>query len=887
MRLLLLFISIFFVGINSFKIFAYDFKDIIQVASGKRHSCALKNSGEVFCWGDNLNYQLGSLGNDSSIPRQVPNLTNVIAISAGGQHTCALKKTGTVQCWGLNTFGQIGQGIQSNQPRIASLKEIKELKNIKSISLGENHSCALDQAGDIFCWGDNSEGQLLVNNISESSLPIKNSYIAKIAMISSGNQHICALHVRGDVFCWGDNRSGQIGNKRIQNKTVVNLVQNLKNIKSIAAGGSSTCAINNESQVYCWGDNTFSQLGIENTLENKNAKLPIPFKVDHLQDMESLSVGENHVCGLTKSGTVKCWGSNTKNNFQLGIATKSTIHYLPLEVPNLLEINSISAGGLHTCALKTNGTVYCWGNNFQGQLGNGSFSASLGRPYKVSFLNFQEKKQNQYYLSCYYYEINNSQSDSGINQTIYNNSVFSYYWGVESKSDETNYLTLNGHVEDGFFLETKISYEQAIESCNNILYLKNKSAKNLNVFKLYDIKAVLQEELQDHVYPIVFTYPLRNEMIKRIVIFGDSLSDNGNLKEFTHYLPSDPYFKGRFSNGLVWGDYFSITTQIPILNFAYGGSKSKSEINKPMYKLVSYLKSGVRNLITGGMTDYVNKYLKNYLNGNSFKGNYNIQSPEETLFVIWIGGNDYLEIMNSQTEYTKIIDNDSHKFSEGVVNNIINSVYQLQYAGAKHILVLSLPNIGMTPEAILNDNYNFSSGKFKKKEDVYYRLSEITQLHNSILKQKIEERNSKPLNSQIYYVDINPYFFKFMNNENFFDSSSFSYDLLYLNSKYPFHGFEKNNNIQLPCYKGEFKRNPITSQFSFQKNMYCIDKKDISFVRTLFWDSVHPSSYTHCLISYAIQQNLAKFQLVKNPGNTMFEYKNYCSAGFYERKIYD
>ncbi len=309
--------------ISAYKGYAYDFKDVIQIASGKRHSCALKNSGEVFCWGDNLNYQLGSLGNDSSIPRQVPNLTNVIAIAAGGQHTCALKKNGTVQCWGLNTFGQIGQAIQSNQPRIASLKEIKELKNIKSISLGENHSCALDQAGDIYCWGDNSEGQLLVNNLSESSLPIKNSYISKIAMISSGNQHICGLHVRGDVFCWGDNRSGQIGNRRIQNKTIVNLVQNLKNIKSIAAGGSSTCAVNMEGNVYCWGDNTFSQLGIENTLENKNAKLPIPFKLDHLQDIESISIGDNHVCGLNKSGTVSCWGSNTKNNFQ-STSMKST-----------------------------------------------------------------------------------------------------------------------------------------------------------------------------------------------------------------------------------------------------------------------------------------------------------------------------------------------------------------------------------------------------------------------------------------------------------------------------------------------------------------------------------------------------------------------------------
>lgn len=867
-------------------VMAYDFKNVIQISSGKRHTCALQNNGEVYCWGDNLNYQLGSLGNDSGIPKLVPNLNNVISISAGGQHTCALKKNGSVQCWGLNTFGQLGIPIQVNQPRIASLKEIKELKNIKSISLGENHSCALDNLGDIYCWGDNSEGQLLTNQISESALPIKNNYISKISMISSGNQHICALHLKGEVFCWGDNRSGQIGNRKIQNKTIVNLVQNLKNIKSIYAGGSSTCALSNSNSIYCWGDNTFSQLGVENTIENKNAKLPVPFKVDHLLEIKELSIGDNHVCGLTKNSTVICWGSNSKNNFQLGTVTKNSIHYLPLEVPNLLDINSISAGGLHTCALKNNGTVYCWGNNFQGQLGNGEFSASYGRPYKVSILNYHEKKQNQYSLACYYYEINNSQSDSGVNQTIYNNSNISYYWGVESKTDETNYASLNGHIEDGFFIETKLTYQNALEYCNNIIYLKNKSAKNLNVLKLYDIKAILQAEIQDFVYPIYFINPLRNEQIKRIVVFGDSLSDNGNLKEFTHYLPSDPYFKGRFSNGLVWGDYYSIINQIPILNFAYGGAKTKSEINKPMYKIVSFLKSGVRNLITGGMTDYINKYLKNYLNGNSFKGNLTIQSPDETLYVIWIGGNDYLEIMNSKTDYTRMIDNDSYKTSEGIVNNIMNSIYQLQYAGAKHILLLSLPNIGMTPEAILNDNYNFSSGKFKNKEQVYYRLSEIVQIHNSILKQKVEERNSKPLNSLIYYIDINPYLSKFINNENFLDGSKFSYDLMYLNSTYPFKDFE-TNTIQLPCYKGEFKRNPVAMPFQAQKNLFCTDKKEIANVRTLFWDSVHPTSYTHCLIAYVIQYNLGKQQLVNIPNNSIFEYKNYCLANFYERKIYD
>lgn len=864
---------------------ANDFNNNQQISSGKRHTCSLK-MGEVFCWGDNINHQLGSLGNDSNIPKKVPNIIDAIYLSSGGQHSCVVKKNGNVQCWGLNSLGQTGEATaQVKNVKTSSLKEMVKFNNIKTVSLGENHSCALNTNGEVFCWGDNSEGQLASTILPESNIPLQIPHLSKITMIASGNNHTCALHTKGEVFCWGDNRSGQIGNKKIQDKVTVSLVQGLKNVKQISAGGSTTCALTNEGSVYCWGDNTFSQSGVENSLENKNAKVISPNKIDTLQDISMISVGENHSCALTSNSLVDCWGSNSNNNFQLGKITKNSIYPTPIEVPNVFDMKSISAGGLHTCGLKENGSIYCWGNNYQGQLGNGEFSASNGRPSKVTILSIDSKPTNQFLLSCYYYSINNSELDSGIDKNLYENSNLSYYWGIENETDTTKYLNLNGYIEDGFFLETKLTYEQAIESCNQIIYLKNKSSKKNDVFKLYDIKASYQENIQAKEYPIYFTNPVKKDGVKRLVIFGDSLSDNGNLKEFTHYLPSEPYFKGRFSNGLVWADYFSIMTQIPILNYAYGGAKSSSDINMPVYKFVSYLKSGVRNLITGGMTNYVNSYIKSHLNLKSLNKTQTIQTPDETLYIIWIGGNDYLDSMNSQKEFTKLIDNDSYKFSENIVNNITNSITNLQKAGAKKFLIIGLPDIGMTPEAVLNNNYNFTGGRFKKKEEIYYRLSEISQIHNSILKQKIENLNNYAQNSHIYFYDINPLLLKLINNKNIIDDTPFNYQLNYLNSEFPFYGFEKNN-IQMPCYKGDFKRNPIWGQLKSNKNLFCIEKKEVNFTKSMFWDAVHPTSYTHCLLSYAIQMNLAKLKLIDQPKMSLFEHKNFCEAGFYERKIY-
>lgn len=303
----------------------------------------------------------------------------------------------------------------------------------------------------------------------------------------------------------------------------VNLVQNLKNVREISAGGSTTCATTKDNFVFYWGDNSFSQVGIENSLENKNAKVLMPTKMKTLQDVLMVSIGKNHACALINNGTIDCWGSNSNNNFQLGKITKSSVHPTPIEVPNILDMKFVSPGGLHSCGLKSNGSIYSCGNNYQGQLGNANFSNSNRRPNKVTLTSTDSKIPNQFFLSCYFYDLNNTNSESGADKILYENSIFSFYWGIDNDSDASKYLTLNRHTEDGFFLEIKLTYENAIESFNRFIYLKNQSSKKNNVFKLYDFKGSFQENIQIKEYPILFTNPTKKNIIKRLLIFGDSL----------------------------------------------------------------------------------------------------------------------------------------------------------------------------------------------------------------------------------------------------------------------------------------------------------------------------------------------------------------------------
>ena len=196
--------------------------NVVAVATGDAHTCALIADGTVRCWGRGVEGQLGIGSNigDSVAPVVVPGLPNVVSIAAGANHTCALIVDGTARCWGSNVEGQIGDGTRGANNNRNVPTAVNGLTGAVGISAGANHTCAMTP-GVVRCWGDNLSGQLGNDTRNDSSLPVnvirtffQGSPIPLKGMmlVSTGGQHTCALDTNGGVLCWGRNDvDGQVG----------------------------------------------------------------------------------------------------------------------------------------------------------------------------------------------------------------------------------------------------------------------------------------------------------------------------------------------------------------------------------------------------------------------------------------------------------------------------------------------------------------------------------------------------------------------------------------------------------------------------------------------------------------------------------------------------
>jgi len=357
--------------------------DITAISAGHNHTCALTTSGTVKCWGRNEYGELGDgTTDDKNIPVDVNGLSSgITAISADDDHTCVLTTGGGVKCWGANHRGQLGDGTTDDKNTPVDVSGLNS--RITAISTGEERTCALTTSGGVKCWGAPYPGQLGDGTTDDKNTPVDMSGLSSdIIAISTGEDHTCVLTTGGGVKCWGANHRGQLGAGTTDNKNTPVDVSGLSSgIIAISAGPVHTCALTISNSVKCWGFNDTGQLG-NGITGNKITPIDVSgFSRDIIT--VSASAGEDHTCALTQSGGVKCWGLN--NDGQLGDGTTDDKN-TPVDVSSLSSgITAVSVGGYHTCALTTSGGVKCWGENENGQLGNGA-TGSKGTPVDVSGL---------------------------------------------------------------------------------------------------------------------------------------------------------------------------------------------------------------------------------------------------------------------------------------------------------------------------------------------------------------------------------------------------------------------------------------------------------------------------------------------------------------------
>ena len=356
---------------------------VMAVAAGYRHTCLLTGAGGVRCWGANESGQLGNgTQTDSGKPVDVAGLTSgVIAIAAGGQHTCAVTRGGGVKCWGHNDGGQLGDGNTNNGSDSSTPVDVRGLASgVTAIAAGDGSMCALTSAGGVKCWGWNVYGQL-GNGQSDpsptSTTPVDVSGLASgVSAISANLVQACALTTAGHVKCWGATTDNNTANSNVP----VDVSGLGGGVTAITAGGLHACAITRGGGVKCWGWNREGELGNGSRTDSKS-----PVEVSGLtRGVTALAQGSTHgsfnvlmdtsTCALTSAGGVKCWGPNGDGQLGNGTTRDSS---RPVEVSGLTSgITAIAVGGSHTCALTKQRGLKCWGNNSNGQLGNGSLTNS-------------------------------------------------------------------------------------------------------------------------------------------------------------------------------------------------------------------------------------------------------------------------------------------------------------------------------------------------------------------------------------------------------------------------------------------------------------------------------------------------------------------------------
>ena len=361
---------------------------VLDAFAGQGHTCAEIAERGLFCWGTNESERTAVP--TSGIPTQVPvSALSPLSGAAGAAHTCFLDQRRVRTCFGWNGAGEIGNGEVA--PRGEAPQSFPD-PTLTGLSAGIDFTCGVGAGGSldgsVVCWGANTHG---IFGADPSPVPEPTAIElggSRFTQVSANGYHACAVRADGHLFCWGYNNSREVGTGATTPEDVIEPIETAcldgtcdGGWASVGAGAFHTCGLRDDGSLWCWGGNLNTQLG--RVTADMNSVEPI--RVDG-GPYVAVGAGRAHTCALDVNGRIWCWGHNAFGQVGVGTTTNATAP-TPIESTEALAFRQLAIGYEHSCAVRADASLWCWGRDMELQLGLGERARGLfaTRPRRVCF----------------------------------------------------------------------------------------------------------------------------------------------------------------------------------------------------------------------------------------------------------------------------------------------------------------------------------------------------------------------------------------------------------------------------------------------------------------------------------------------------------------------
>jgi alpha-tubulin suppressor-like RCC1 family protein len=302
-------------------------------------------------------------------------------VSGGSDYTCGVTADDLAYCWGINNLGQVGDGTTDNT---ATPVAVFGGLRFRQVEAGGGHACGVSTDDRAYCWGWNDLGQLGDGTRLDRLTPVAVAGGLRFRQVSAGQYHSCGVTTAERAYCWGYNKQGQVGDGStvVRQKRPVR-VDIGRRFRVVSAGALHSCGVTTDHRAFCWGSGSSGQIGDNKTLTRRTPRAVaggLTFR--QVIAGETQRSGGYHSCGVTTDNLAYCWGGNFDG--QLGDGTTTT-RLGPTAVAGGIQFVQVRPGADHTCGVSTGDVAYCWGYNYHGELGDGGPLADAANVHRSPF----------------------------------------------------------------------------------------------------------------------------------------------------------------------------------------------------------------------------------------------------------------------------------------------------------------------------------------------------------------------------------------------------------------------------------------------------------------------------------------------------------------------